>query len=436
MPSRPPDGGRVSNTNVPKSPPAPPVVPDPPYVAPPGETHRAPGSSAAPGKPARAIDDRTLRHNEEVFRELITNLSVGVLLMDHESRIVVSNYAARTLLGLDEDQLVGRTALDPAWNIIHDDGSHFPQTDFPVPTAIRERRSQLGVIMGVARPRHADRIWLLVDAVPTLNANGDVTDVVCSFSDITPLRQAEESLRASEEQLRRVHKMEAVGRLAGSVAHDFNNLLTAILGYTDLMISRMEDNDPRRREAEEIRRAAQRAGTLTRQLLAFSRPHMQELRVLQLARLVHEIEPMLRRVTGEAVEFRVAADAATPSVRGDPGLIEQVLLNLAINARDAMPHGGRLRIATEEASLDSVGAAPWGLAAGRYALLTVEDTGPGMDDVTRARIFEPFFTTKPQGTGLGLASVYRTVRESGGAIRVESVPGEGTKFSILFPAAS
>ncbi|HXI04523.1 MAG TPA: ATP-binding protein, partial [Candidatus Saccharimonadales bacterium] len=259
---------------------------------------------------------------------------------------------------------------------------------------------------------------------------------VWSFRDVSDRHRAEKALRESEEQLRHSQKMEAVGRLAGGVAHDFNNLLTAITGYSDMVLRALADNDPICDRIREIRRASESAAGLTRQLLAFSRKQVLQLQILDLNEVISEINSLLRRTIGEDVELVLAVDDEIGKVRGDRGQIEQVLLNLAVNARDAMPAGGKLVIETSSVYLDEPYARrQTGVTPGHYALICVTDTGQGMDEETRGRIFEPFFTTKEigRGTGLGLATVYGIVKQSGGNIWVYSEPGRGTTFKIYLP---
>jgi PAS domain S-box-containing protein len=242
--------------------------------------------------------------------------------------------------------------------------------------------------------------------------------------------------RLLELQFRQSQKMEAVGQLAGGVAHDFNNLLTAILGYADLLASRPGMERPALGEIEEIRKAGERAAGLTRQLLAFSRRQVMEPVVLRVNDLVANLEKMLRRLIGEDLDLVTRLDPSIGNVRADPGQLEQVVMNLAVNARDAMPRGGKLTIETSDVDLDEAYAqrhAP--VQPGRFVMIAVNDTGEGMDAATQARIFEPFFTTKEKekGTGLGLSTVYGIVKQSGGYIWVYSELGKGTTFKVYLP---
>ena len=242
-----------------------------------------------------------------------------------------------------------------------------------------------------------------------------------------------------EAQFRQAQKMEAVGRLAGGVAHDFNNLLGVITGYAEMASRQVEPGHPVQARIEQVLKAAERAASLTRQLLAFSRRQILETRVVDLNALLQDLEKMLRRLIGEDVELVVRLEPTLPVVRVDPGQMEQVVMNLAVNARDAMPRGGRLTIETSEADADEIrSAAHWRVGAGLYVRVRVSDLGEGMDDATQARMFEPFFTTKPagQGTGLGLATVYGIVKQSGGHVVVQSALGQGTAFSIYLPTVA
>jgi hypothetical protein len=231
-----------------------------------------------------------------------------------------------------------------------------------------------------------------------------------------------------EEQLRQAQKMEAVGMLAGGVAHDFNNLLTIIAGYSQLVLNNLEPLDANRQSVEQIIKAGERAAALTHQLLAFSRRQVMQPKVLDLNKLVTSLSTMLRRLIGEDIDLRLELSSDLGRVNADPGQIEQVLMNLAVNARDAMPNGGILTLETANVHLDES-------EAGRHILLAVSDNGAGMDQATQARLFEPFFTTKGpgKGTGLGLSTVFGIVKQSGGSVRVYSEPGRGTCVKVYLP---
>jgi signal transduction histidine kinase len=250
-------------------------------------------------------------------------------------------------------------------------------------------------------------------------------------------RSAQTALQAAEHRQRHEQRMESVARLAGGIAHDFNNLLTVILGFAEFLADKMAPGEPAHRDATEIRSAAQRASRLTRQLLAFSRQQVLDRRVVDLAAAVTELQPMITRIVGEdvACEFEYAP---TPQpVLVDPGQFEQVMMNLAINARDAMPAGGRLRVAVDGERLDGAQAAGLNLEEGPYVRLTVSDSGTAIADDEIEFVFDPFFQTKTarHGSGLGLSTVFGIVKQSGGGIRVDSAPGRGTTFTIHFPVS-
>jgi signal transduction histidine kinase len=276
---------------------------------------------------------------------------------------------------------------------------------------------------------------------PLPESGGDeVAEVTGAFTRMrASLRKTQEDHRQLEERFRQAHKMEAVGRLAGGVAHDFNNLLTVIRGHSDLLLDRIETGSPTRRSAEQILKAADRAVGLTRQLLAFSRMQVLQPSVLDLNAIMNDMGKMLPCLIGEHIEyvFRPARDLGR--VKADPGQIEQVIMNLAVNARDAMPEGGSLTVTTINVTVSAREAAKRPpMTPGRYVLLSVADSGHGMDEATKAHIFEPFFTTKEvgKGTGLGLATVYGVFKQSGGFVWVESAPRRGATFDIYLPEAA
>jgi hypothetical protein len=271
--------------------------------------------------------------------------------------------------------------------------------------------------------------WVNASVQPMRDTGGRLLHYECSVQDITERKQL-------EAQLRQAQKIEAIGQLAGGIAHDFNNLLTVIGGRSSLLLQKLRADDPARREVELIEKTAQRAAGLTRQLLAFSRKQVLEPKPLDLNALVAGVAPMLKRLIGEHIEVVTVPGGGLGHVMADPGQVEQVVMNLVVNARDAMPDGGMVKIETasgaaQEAALHAQGHVP----PGRYVTLSVQDTGCGMDALTLARIFEPFFTTKEpgRGTGLGLSTVHGIVHQSGGYIGVDSARGRGTTFTIYLP---
>jgi two-component system, cell cycle sensor histidine kinase and response regulator CckA len=274
----------------------------------------------------------------------------------------------------------------------------------------------------------AERLWRL--SVTRLGRLPDGRQTALTIAvDVTERRRL-------EQQLLHAQKMEAIGQLAGGVAHDFNNLLTVIIGHTYFLLDNPDTPGPSRASIEEIENAAARAAALTRQLLAFSRKQVLQPRVLNLNTTIEETEKMLRRLISENIELTTQLDPRLDPVRVDPGQIVQVIMNVTLNARDAMPHGGKLTIATANVALDASAITDClDMPAGRYVEVSISDTGSGMDTRTRERIFEPFFTTKPagKGTGLGLSTAYGILKQSGGYITVESAPGRGSKFSIYLP---
>jgi PAS domain S-box-containing protein len=356
---------------------------------------------------------------ERRYAELFENANDIVFAHDLDGRVLSMNAAGARALGLQREDCA---SLDIFQLVV-------PEQHALVREAIA-RTASGGVVSPFEQQwtvRDGRRLALEVSARP-VNRDGAVVSIEAIARDVTDRKQL-------EEQLRQAQKMEAVGRLAGGVAHDFNNLLGVITGYGELLRRQISDEQAHGR-LDQIMNAADRAARLTRQLLAFSRKQVMQPRVLDLNAVVGDVEKMLQRVVGEDVAIETVAGAGLGAVKADPGQIEQVIMNLVINARDAMPHGGRLTIETANAELDETYAATHPSARpGRYVVLAVSDTGVGMDAETQRHIFEPFFTTKPmdKGTGLGLATVYGIVKQSGGSIWVYSEVGRGTTFKIYLP---
>ncbi|MFL6299528.1 MAG: ATP-binding protein, partial [Terriglobales bacterium] len=280
--------------------------------------------------------------------------------------------------------------------------------------------------------RDGSSIVVRLSGRPVVNREGSVVSFEVMAENVT-------ERRALEEQLRHAQKMEAIGRLAGGVAHDFNNLLMVIIGYTELLRENLPKDGDQRGYADAVWNAGKKATLLTSQLLAFSRKQVISPRMLDLNAVLQEVDRMLPRLIGEDVQLSILQGAKLANVKADPGQMEQVIMNLCVNARDAMPRGGRLTIETANVKIDSDGARKIGASsAGDFVVLSVTDSGTGMDAQTQSRIFEPFFTTKEKGkgTGLGLATVYGIVKQSGGHITVESEPGKGARFDVYFPATA
>ena len=368
----------------------------------------------------RKLVEEALREALDRLRALIEASPVAIYSLSADARVRTWNTAAERIFGWQAHDVVDR--------------------ELPIiPTDRREeqRDLQARVINGetlssvatVGRRRDGKLVQLSLSAAPLFDAAGTVTGVMALAADVTEARQL-------ESQYRQAQKMEVVGRLAGGIAHDFNNVLTAIGSYCDLLLEDLSPDSSHREDIQEIRKAADRAAALTRQLLAFSRQQVLAPQLVDVNELVAEIRSMLARLLGEDVTLQVVPSAGLGAVHVDRGQLEQVLMNLAVNARDAMPEGGRLTIATTTVQLDANDAKPdFAARPGPYVMLTVSDNGIGMDEQTKAHLFEPFFTTKEkgQGTGLGLATVYGVVKQSGGYIWVDSEPGQGTTFKVYLP---
>jgi len=376
--------------------------------------------SSVGGQIAFAIErkraEEKVRGSEARLRVLIEQLPAVLWTVDKDLQFTSMLGAGLTRLGLKPNQLVGTSLIE-----------YFETADQTFLPIAAHRRA----VAGEAMTFHVE--WksgsYACHAEPLRDANGQLQGAICMSLDITDRKQL-------EEQLRQAQKMEAVGRLAGGIAHDFNNLLMVIQGYADLLAERIPTGEPLRRNAEQIQMAAQRATSLTRQLLAFSRKQMLAPKVLSVQTVVSDMEKILRRLIGEDVALETSSAPDLWLVKADRSQIEQVILNLAVNARDAMPQGGRLTIETANVELDASYAHPPAvLSPGKYVMLAVTDNGCGMDAQTQTHIFEPFFTTKEKGkgTGLGLATVYGIVKQSGGYVWVYSEPGRGTSFKIYLP---
>jgi PAS domain S-box-containing protein len=355
----------------------------------------------------------------------------AIITMDAEGRIVEMNTAAERMFGYSREEAAGRelAPLIIPEEFREDHRLAMERQPLDGPSRVVAQRLELVAL-------RADRTRFPIELSVSRIDAADGFFFTAWIRDLTERRQAEEALRLSEAQLRQAQKMEAVGRLAGGVAHDFNNVLTAIFGYADLVLDGLGTSDPRRLDVEEIKRAANRAAGLTRQLLAFSRKQVMQPRRVNLNEIIENLETLLLKLIGQEIVLHIEPAPSLWEVKADPGQIEQVLMNLASNARDAMPEGGHLTIATANDDLEPDDAAALvGIEPGRFVRLTVSDTGQGIPEQVRAHIFEPFFTTKEQGkgTGLGLATVYGIVKQSGGWVYLDETPGTGASFRVYLP---
>ncbi|RKY64724.1 MAG: hypothetical protein DRQ08_07105 [Candidatus Latescibacterota bacterium] len=356
--------------------------------------------------------ERISREKEEIFQ----SLGSATFILDPEFTILDVNRAILSTTGMSKEELVGRKCYE----VFH--GSRQPPDDCPIKEMLSSKKYST-----FEREMETSFGTFLVLCTPIVQ-RGRIVSIIHSGVDVTERRKL-------EEQLRQAQKMEAVGRLAGGIAHDFNNILTAIQGFAELAMTKLKEDDPIYRWIKEIQGSAVKASDLTRQLLLFSRRHHMEMGPLDLNSLVEGMVRMLGRLIGENIALDVELSNELWLVRADRGGMEQVMMNLVVNARDAMPKGGTVRIRTENRHVDESYCEIYSYARpGRFVCLSVEDTGVGMDEETLKHIFEPFFTTKKDGTGLGLSVVYGIVKQHGGWINVYSVPGHGTTFKVYIPA--
>jgi PAS domain S-box-containing protein len=380
--------------------------------------------------------ERRLKESEERYATTLTCIGDAVIATDAEGRITFMNPVAETMTRWRQEEALG-LPLGSVFNIIDAVTGAIPEG--PVAKALREG----GVVtlddQTVLVTKDEAEIPIDDTAAPIRDAKGQVRGAVLVFRDISERKQAEAALHKAEEQLRQSQKMEAIGRLAGGVAHDINNMMTVVIGYGEILLGQLPPDSPLRENVQVMKEAGDRAAMITRQLLAFSRKQVLMPVVANLNEIVSNMERVLRRVIGEDIEVACHLEPKLGCAKVDLNQMDQVIMNLAINARDAMVQGGKLIMETRNVILDESHAQETPeLQPGRYVMLAVTDTGCGMDEYTKSRLFEPFFTTKElgKGTGLGLATVYGIVKQSGGYIYAFSEPGHGTTFKVYLPQVS
>jgi PAS domain S-box-containing protein len=363
----------------------------------------------------------TLRSSERLNRTLVEHLPHRILVTDRDSVVLFCNANYAKDLGLPAATVIGLDAF-----------AFYPPQLAEIYKAEDQEVMALGIVKHLEEPYQAggQQRWMYTVKVPYRDEQGHVIGVLIIFEDITERRTLEAQYQQSQ-------KMEAIGRLAAGVAHDFNNLLTVIVGYCELLLAELDPNDLRQADIAEIRKAGVRAAGLTRQLLTFSRKEIIQPKLLDLGAVVTDMRAMLVPLLGEAVKVVLALAPDLALLKADPGQMEQLVMNLAVNARDAMPRGGTLTIETANVELGQHDATDRGVQPGSYVALTVTDTGTGMTPQVQARLFEPFFTTKEpgKGTGLGLATAHGIVTRNGGSISISSEVGRGTSFTVYFPRA-
>jgi len=372
--------------------------------------------------------EAALRESEKEFQQFYDEAPVGYHELDTKGRITRVNRKELEMLGYTAGEMLGK----PLWNFFveEDTTRHVTMAKLAGDVSFHDTFER------TFRRKDGTTLPVLVEDRLLRDKNGQIIGIRSTVEDITERRQTQEALRKSEEQLRQWQRVEAIGRLAGGVAHDFNNLLMTIKGCSELLLNAFDRRDPRREEVEEILKAGERATSLTRQLLAFGRRQVLQPQVLDLNSLVINMDKMLRRLIGEDIQLVTVLDQELWSVKVDPGMIEQVIMNLAVNSRDAMPNGGKLTIETANIIHDENYASRHiSMKPGYYVMVAVSDNGCGMDKETQSHLFEPFFTTKEKGkgTGLGLSTVYGIIKQSGGNIWVYSEPSQGTTFKIYLP---
>ena len=372
---------------------------------------------------SRKLGEVALRDSEGHYQHLVEDMPVGLLLQGPQSDILSSNQMALELLGLNEDQLLGKSSLDPDWNVIHEDGSPFPGPTHPVPLAIATRQPVRDVVMGVFRPVTGDRIWLDVNAVPQLSEAGDVRLVICTLVDITNRKRAEEEKISLLAQLQQSQKLESLGILAGGVAHDINNVLGAVLSLASAHLISQPVGSPLHRALDTICKATKRGGKMVKTLLGFARQHPAESELLDLNAIFTEQVGFLERTTLAKVQLHLDLEAELRPIRGDASALSHAFMNLFVNAVDAMPQSGTLTLHSRNLADD-------------WVEVVVEDTGTGMPKEVLEKALDPFFTTKEvgKGTGLGLSLVFSTVKAHRGRMALESEPGKGTRVILHVPA--
>lgn len=369
-----------------------------------------------------------LSKSETEYKSTLNNLGIGVVVHSHDTSILFSNPEARRILGLSEQQLLGKQAVDPAWRFIHENFEPMKKEDFPVSLVLKNRQKLENYVIGVESPSFDELRWASVNAIPMFSKENQIEKIIINFVDITNVKILEKQLHQSE-------KMQSIGQLAGGIAHDFNNQLAGICGYADLLKSDLSHDLQLAKYAENIIIATERAAGLTGQLLAFAKKGQYRAIPIDIHKIIYEVSDILSHTISKNIEIKKVLKTENPIVVGDPSQLQNVILNLALNARDALNETGEIVFQTGEVTLDEhfCQKNPHNLEPGQYIKISVIDNGAGIDPNIVHRIFEPFFSTKKQGEGIGmgLASVYGTVGNHGGFVDVTSALSKGTEVSFF-----
>ncbi len=382
--------------------------------------------------------EAALSREQGLLDRILETSPIGIVALNRDGEFIFANASAEEALGLGKSAAIGQSHDAPNWPITDYNGEPFPEDDLPFQRVMATGRAVRDIRYAIERP-NGQRSLLSVNAAPIFSEDGEIDGVVAAVEDITGLERAEEERERLRSELVQAQKMEVVGRLAGGIAHSFNNLLTAISGYNELLLANLPDGSDLHAYSEEVKRGADRAAEVTRELLQFSRHEPGQRESFDLSRFISEMEPLLRQLIRDDVEIVTELVAKPERIESNRSQLEQAIINLVINACDAMPDGGTLVIKTASVDLTELSRDDaTALAPGHYVTLEISDTGTGISEAIRAKIFEPFFTTKgpEQGTGLGLSMVFELVNGSGGQIFVDSRMNEGTTFTIYLPAAA